>query len=532
MSAPNSSGYPGKVDVCKTSESEKVDTAANEDFEDDIVENHGDGVDTAYERKSHLINQCLQHEIGFGRYQWELFILTGFGWLADNLWLQGVAVILPQVQVDLVPPRVEYITLSLYVGLIIGATTWGSLADVIGRKISWQITLFICGTFGIAAGGAPNFVALCFLIACVGFGVGGNLPVDGALFLEHIPQSHQYLLTFLSAFWSIGQLIASLIVWVFIANYAADKGWRFSLYTMGCLTFAMFFCRYIIFELQESSKYLVSSGRDEEAIQVLQYIARRNGKKISLTVEKLRAVPESTTVQTRNTSVIATLKRSFSHFSLAHVRPLFSTKRLGVNSALTILIWGIIGLAYPLFNGFLPLYLADRLSSSGSLNQTYRDYTITSVCGIPGSAIACILVDWTRTSGKIAIGGRKTALAVSTALTGMFLFLFTTARSEASNLGYSCASSLTQNAMYGVLYAYTPEVFPAPHRGTGDALCSAFNRITGILAPVIKITTTNQDGSASSIGPNAPVFVSASLFMVSAFLTLLLPIETAGKAAL
>ena len=56
--------------------------------------------------------------------------------------------------------------------------------------------------------------------------------------------------------------------------------------------------------------------------------------------------------------------------------------------------------------------------------------------------------------------------------------------------------------MYGVLYAYTPEVFPAPHRGTADALCSAFNRITGVLAPVIKITTTSVSGT-SSIGANA-----------------------------
>lgn len=56
--------------------------------------------------------------------------------------------------------------------------------------------------------------------------------------------------------------------------------------------------------------------------------------------------------------------------------------------------------------------------------------------------------------------------------------------------------------MYGVLYAYTPEVFPAPHRGTGDALCSAFNRITGIFAPVIKIATTTPEG-VSHIGPNA-----------------------------
>ena len=61
--------------------------------------------------------------------------------------------------------------------------------------------------------------------------------------------------------------------------------------------------------------------------------------------------------------------------------------------------------------------------------------------------------------------------------------------------------------MYGVLYAYTPEVFPAPHRGTGDALCSAFNRITGLLAPVIKISTTNRNGGASSIGANAYVCI-------------------------
>ncbi|EJD03169.1 MFS general substrate transporter [Fomitiporia mediterranea MF3/22] len=529
MSASDVHQGPIKVDVEK--HSGDASSVVDSILADDVVENRGDGVSTAYERKSHLINQCLQHEIGFGRYQKELFILSGFGWLADNLWLQGVAVVLPQVLTDLNPPRVEYVTLSLYVGLIIGATTWGSLADVIGRKISWQITLFICGVFGIAAGSAPNFVALCSLIACVGFGVGGNLPVDGALFLEHIPQSHQWLLTFLSAFWSVGQLIGSLIVWVFIANYPVDKSWRYSLYTMGCLTFAMFFCRYIIFELQESSKFLVATGQDEEAIKVLQYIAKRNGRTISLTTEKLLAVSGGSTRQVRDTSVWSSFKRSFSQFSLSHVQPLFSTKRLGINSSLTILIWGIIGLAYPLFNGFLPLYLSDRLPS-GSTNQTYRDYSITSVCGIPGSVIACILVDWTRSSGKIAIGGRKMALAVSTALTGLFLFLFTTAKGEASNLGYSCASTLTQNAMYGVLYAYTPEVFPAPHRGTGDALCSAFNRITGILAPVIKITTTNRDGSASSIGPNAPVFVSAALFMVSAFLTLLLPIETAGKAAL
>lgn len=104
---------------------------------------------------------------------------------------------------------------------------------------------------------------------------------------------------------------------------------------------------------------------------------------------------------------------------------------------------------------------------------------------------------------------------------------------------------VSRNAMYGVLYAYTPEAFPTPHRGTGDALASAFNRVMGLIAPIIKIVTTSRDGS-STVNANVyvssyfntrepqtdlsrcdsrPVFISASLFIVSAILAILLPIE-------
>ncbi|KAG5650336.1 hypothetical protein H0H81_012570 [Sphagnurus paluster] len=73
-----------------------------------------------------------------------------------------------------------------------GTTTlWGVMADLIGRKLSFNMTLFLAGVFGIAAGAAHNFVTFASLVACIGFGIGGNLPVDGALYLEHIPQSHQ-----------------------------------------------------------------------------------------------------------------------------------------------------------------------------------------------------------------------------------------------------------------------------------------------------------------------------------------------------
>jgi MFS family permease len=58
-----------------------------------------------------------------------------------DLWLQGVAVVLPQIQQELLPSRVEFATLSLYVGLILGATIWGSLADLIGRRLSFNVSV-------------------------------------------------------------------------------------------------------------------------------------------------------------------------------------------------------------------------------------------------------------------------------------------------------------------------------------------------------------------------------------------------------
>ncbi|KAJ3838481.1 MFS general substrate transporter [Lentinula raphanica] len=506
-----------------------------------------DGVSAAYEAKSHLVNEHLQNEIGFGRYQLQLFILTGLGWAADNIWLQGVAIILPQIQSELNPVRVEFTTLSLYVGLILGATTWGILADLIGRRLSFNITLFIAGVFGVAAGGANSFVTLASLIACVGFGVGGNLPVDGmiitpfillrcialltkmigAIFLEFIPKSHQWLLTLLSAWWALGQLFASLVAWPLIINFScasaddcpksSNMGWRYTLYVLGGVTLIMWICRYVIFDLQESPKYLLGKGQDLEAIKVLQHIASVNGRTISLTVEDLQKASGNQDAVSSPMTTAQLIKQSFSSFSLSHVEPLFSTKRLAINTTITILLWGLIGLAYPLFNGFITLYLTTQVPSDSSISTTYRNYSIISVMGIPGSIIACLVVDWSRKNrSAFAMGGRKVTMAVSTALTGVFLFLFTTRTLQ----------------MYGVLYAYTPEVFPAPHRGTGDALCSAFNRITGILAPVIKIVTTTAAGTAANGTANGPIFVSASLFLVAAILMLFLPIETAGKAAL
>lgn len=48
---------------------------------------------------------------------------------------------------------------------------------------------------------------VCGMFSAMGLGVGGNLPVDGALFLEFLPFASGNLLTMLSVWWPVGQLI-------------------------------------------------------------------------------------------------------------------------------------------------------------------------------------------------------------------------------------------------------------------------------------------------------------------------------------
>lgn len=78
---------------------------------------------------------------------------------------------------------------------------------------------------------------------------------------------------------------------------------------------------------------------------------------------------------------------------------------------------------------------------------------------------------------------------------------------------------------YGVLYHATPEMFPAPARGTGDGIASSFNRITGAMAPIIKIYAGQKNASA-------PLYTSGGLFVLAAILAVTLTVETVGKAAL
>ena len=92
----------------------------------------------------------------------------------------------------------------------------------------------------------------------------------------------------------------------------------------------------------------MGKGQDEQAVKVVHEVAHRNGTTSNLTVEDLTAVG------TLQGSASAAISRKLKTVNLDHVRPLFATTKMAWSTSVIILVWLFIGLAYPLYFGYLP----------------------------------------------------------------------------------------------------------------------------------------------------------------------------------
>jgi len=467
-----------------------------------------------------------------GRYNWQLFLVCGFGWFADNLWLQGASLTLPSLsgRFDIDEKRVRLTTSALFTGLSVGSFAWGIGSDYTGRRLPFNMCLLIASIFGTAAGFMQSWYWVNIMYAILGSGVGGSLPVDGALFLEFLPESHSWLLTLLSVWWPLGQLVSSLIAWFFIGQWSLDAGWRYFLATIGLWTFVMFFIRFFVFHLFESPKFLLNQGRQDEAVAVIHGLAFKNGTKTWLTSDILNEVAGTDDTESTLNNVAKPsggLSEKFAKFSPDKVQALFKDKKLGIATALMWTAWATIGMGYPLFAAFLPQYFAKYSSgnteveseTSAISNETYRNYAYTSMFGVPGSCLAAWLVN-----NKYF--GRKGTLAMSTLLSALFQLAFVVwGTSSNMQLLFSCLGAFAQNIMYGVLYAYTPEIFPAPVRGAGTGVASFLNRIAGLGAPIL---ASSLPGDAAE----GPIYISAILVFFAFLSICFIPIETRGAQTL
>ncbi|KAF2453403.1 major facilitator superfamily domain-containing protein [Lineolata rhizophorae] len=412
--------------------------------------------------------------------------------------------------------------------MLTGALFWGLGADIIGRKYAFNLSLLICSIFAIVAGSSPNWIVLGLFVCLSAFGGGGNLVLDTAVFLEYLPSQRQWMVTMMAAWWGIGQLIAGLFAWGFMPNYSCEsaetctydnnKGWRYVWFASGSLVFVMSILRVTVIRLTETPKYLMGEGKDAEVVATLRKIADKHGRTCSLTIEALEACGVTGTAQERRASVTAHAKKRFSGGEVwTHLKGLYATRRMALSTSLIWFSWLLIGLAYPLYNVFLPSYLASRGAEFGQDSPyiTWRNYTLVNFCGIWGP----LLAGWM--CRQKWFWGRRGTMIIGALLSMTFFFAYTAVRSASQNLGFTCTVNFCLNIYYGTLYAYTPEVLPSAHRGTGNGIAIGLNRIMGIMSAVIATV-------ADTTTP-VPIYICAALYALMAIVAALFPFEPFGS---
>ena len=161
-----------------------------------------------------------------------LLFTSGLGWMFDAMDVGLLSFILAALKADwgLSAGQMGWIGAINSIGMAVGAIGFGMLADRIGRKQVFVLTLLL---FAIASGlsaFATTLTVLFVLRFFIGMGLGGELPVASTYVSERVPAHERgRIVVLLESFWAVGWILAALIAYFVIPRFDKDMGWRVAL---------------------------------------------------------------------------------------------------------------------------------------------------------------------------------------------------------------------------------------------------------------------------------------------------------------
>ncbi|WVP29501.1 MFS transporter [Bacillus licheniformis] len=177
--------------------------------------------------------------------------IAGLGWLFDAMDVGILSFIIAALHAEwkLTPQEMSWIGSVNSIGMAVGAFVFGLLADRVGRKYVFIITLLF---FSIGSGlSALTTTLWAFLVLrfFVGMGLGEKLPVASTLVSETVaPDRRGRVVVLLESFWAFGWLAAALISYFIIPAY----GWQIALLITAI---PAFYALYLRIALPDSPKY-------------------------------------------------------------------------------------------------------------------------------------------------------------------------------------------------------------------------------------------------------------------------------------
>jgi putative MFS transporter len=380
---------------------------------------------------------------------------SGIGWALDAMDVGLISFVITALAIewDLSNAQISLAISMGFVGMAIGASFGGLLADKIGRRTVFALTLLI---YGLATGASALATGLAYFVLLrfvVGLGLGSELPVASTLVSEFAPaRIRGRVIVILEAFWAVGWLLAAIIGYFVVAEY--ENGWRWAL-VIGAVP--ALFALYVRARIPESVRYLESKGRYDAAEKAVRTFEDSPRSSLSRTATSGVAEPSS------DAPVAGDDLRP-------GVASLFSS-RLRRRTIGLWLAWFFLNFAYYGAFTWLPKILSD---DGASLTKSFGYVVIITLAQLPGYLVAAILIEkW----------GRRATLATFLLGSGVAAGLFALAEEPWQIITAGCILSFFCLGAWGALYAVTPEMYPTTVRGSGAGWAAGFGRIASIIAP-------------------------------------------------
>jgi putative MFS transporter len=429
------------------------------------------------------ISQRLDR-IPFTRKHLKVLTGSGVGWALDAMDVGLISFIIAALtaQWGITKGEAGWIASAGFIGMAIGASVGGLLADRLGRRHVFALTLLVYGVATGASALVGGLVTLLVLRFFVGLGLGAELPVATTYVGEYATSRIRgRLIVILEAFWAVGWTASAMIGYFVIP--ASDAGWRWA-FAIGALPAV--YAIVVRLHLPESPRWLATRGKLAEADLIVSEFEAAAGL--------APLPPKAADDDDAAASVTAVVGSSAG----TRIAALFS-RELRARTASLWIVWACVNFAY--YGAFI--WIPSILYADGfDLVKSFGFTLIITLAQLPGYAASAWLIE---------VWGRRVTLSVFLAGSAASAFAFGTVSSAGWIIGFGMALSFFNLGAWGALYAVTPEIYPTSLRGTGSGSAATIGRVAAIVAPLMVPVLLSAGGSGLTFAVFGVFFAIAML---------------------
>ncbi|XP_047996361.1 organic cation transporter protein-like [Leguminivora glycinivorella] len=367
-------------------------------------------------------------------------------------------------------------------GLFVSLPLTGIISDRFGRKKALAVASLMNGIFGFARSFSVNYVMLVifeFLEAALG---AGAYTTAFVLAMELVgPKGRVFGNTLINFIFTFGLMSLPALSWLL-------QDWRQLLRIIYAP--AMLVLSYI-WLLNESPRWLLSKGRNEEAVEILNKAAKMNNVDIS---EELNPIMEMKEPEPQETKKLDPENDTEGSTFKNVLKSRIIRTRVMVCSFLWITCTFV--------------YYGLSINSVGLGGNKYVNFMLVGFVEIPAN-FACLLV--------LDKFGRKKILILMYILSACLCIglSFIPKDQKLLSLITYLSGKFSITVAYSSVYIYVSEVFPTSVRQSLLAICSSLGRVGSTLAPLTPLLALYYD--------NLPSIFFGSLALTASAMVLILP---------